>query len=227
LAETTTFPLADEPLFKLKALRWAQQFQTVCLLDSNQYELDKYSSMEWVLAIDALDFCADKTNSFEALKVFVNNASGKIFGYLSYDLKNQIEALTSDNEESIGFPPIYFFKPRYIIEIKAGKVTFNRNYPEAFDLYERIMNTESLLPSYLVPRPSTLTPRTAKDKYISNVNRIKDQIKAGDFYEMNYCCEFYAERAVIEPLSVPSSNWVIGICSVPAPSAFLKRRVAR
>jgi para-aminobenzoate synthetase component 1 len=174
----------------------------VCLLDSNQYELDKYSSMEWVLAIDALDFCADKTNSFEALKVFVNNASGKIFGYLSYDLKNQIEALTSDNEESIGFPPIYFFKPRYIIEIKAGKVTFNRNYPEAFDLYERIMNTESLLPSYLVPRPSTLTPRTAKDKYISNVNRIKDQIKAGDFYEMNYCCEFYAERAVIEPLSV-------------------------
>lgn len=202
LAETTTFPLADADLFKRNALRWAQQFQTICLLDSNSYQLDKYSSVEWLLAIDALDFCAEKANSFEALKAFVDKASDNVFGYLSYDLKNQVEDLSSENPDSVGFPLMYFFKPRYIIEIKAGKVTFNRNYPEAFDLYERIMNVEAALPSSLVSRLSPLAARTLKDKYIANVDQIKDQIKAGDFYEMNYCCEFYAEHTAIEPLSV-------------------------
>jgi para-aminobenzoate synthetase component 1 len=152
------------------------------------------------LAIDALDFCADKTNSFEALKAFAGNTSDKIFGYLSYDLKNQVEHLTSGNPDGIGFPPMYFFKPRYIIEIKAGKVTINRNYPEAFDLYERIINMESV--GSESSSPKSLVPRTLKDKYIANVDRIKEQIKAGDFYEMNYCCEFYAERAVVEPIAV-------------------------
>ncbi|MCW3125163.1 MAG: aminodeoxychorismate synthase component [Bacteroidetes bacterium] len=203
LAETTIFPLADEASFKLRALRWAAQFQTVCLLDSNSYALDKYSTVEWMLAVDALDFCMDKTNSFEALKVFTANASDKIFGYLSYDLKNQVEHLTSENPDGIGFPLMYFFKPRYIIEVKEGKVTFNRNYPEAFDLYERIMTTDdgrgTTANAFI---PLSLTPRTPRDKYISSVNSIKQQITSGDFYEMNYCCEFYAENTKIKPLSV-------------------------
>ena len=200
MSETTSFALTDAALFKRNALRWASQFQTVCLLDSNSYQLDKYSSVEWVLAVDPLDFCADQTNSFDALKVFLGNARERIFGYLSYDLKNQIEHLTSDHVDGIGFTPMYFFKPRYIIEIKVGKVTFNRNYPEAFDLYERIMAQEPQTP--VNTKAFKLTPRTSKEKYIENVNRIKEQIKAGDFYEMNYCCEFYAENTEIEPLPV-------------------------
>jgi para-aminobenzoate synthetase component 1 len=116
----------------------------------------------------------------------LSNSDGRTFGYLSYDLKNQIENLTSDNADGIGFPSMYFFKPRYIMEVKDGKVTFNRNYPEAFDLYERIM---AQVPQTLVnPSIIKLSPRTAKQKNIENVNRIKEQIKAGDFYEMNYCC---------------------------------------
>ena len=200
MAETTSFALTDAALFKRNALQWASQFQTVCLLDSNSYQLDKYSSVEWVLAVDTLDFCADLVNSFEALKGFLNNSNERIFGYLSYDLKNQIEHLTSDNVNGIGFPPMYFFKPRYIIEIKGGKVTFDRNYPEAFDLYERIMAFGPQISAN--QKVEMLKPRTSKADYIENVDRIKEQIKAGDFYEMNYCCEFYSEDTAIEPVSV-------------------------
>jgi para-aminobenzoate synthetase component 1 len=203
MAETTTFTLADIDLFKRNALRWAGQFQAVCLLDSNAYPHDKYSSVEWILAVDALDFCADTANSFDALQAFTKSATDKVFGFLSYDLKNQVEQLTSDNVDGMGFPLIYFFKPRYIIEIKGGKVTFNRNYPEAFDLYERVMGTRDERRATMEnANILVLKSRTSKDKYIANVNRIKDQITAGDFYEMNYCCEFYAKDTVIEPLSV-------------------------
>ena len=200
MAETTTFTLTDEAAFRLRALEWAGQFDVVCLLDSNGYSLDKYSSLDWVLAIDALDFISDKVKSFEALKKFVDSAQEKVFGFLTYDLKNQVEHLSSFNIDNLDFPSLYFFKPRYIIEVKGGKVTFNRNYPESFDLYERIMNQEPRIKSQ--EGIFTLNHRTSKDKYLSNVKSIKEQIKAGDFYEINYCCEFYAGETRIEPLAV-------------------------
>lgn len=209
MAETTTFTLTDEAAFRLQALEWASQFSVVCLLDSNGYKLDKYSSLDWVLAVDALDFVSTKENSFDALKKFVNTAQDNVFGFLTYDLKNQIEDLTSSNVDNIDFPPLYFFKPRYIIEVKAGKVTFNRNYPESFEMYERIMTGDEGLetkdktpPSTVDRRSLTLSSRTSKEKYLANVKSIKDQITAGDFYEMNYCCEFYTEHSRIEPLAV-------------------------
>ena len=210
MLKTTTFTLTDEAAFRLRALRWADQFAVVCLLDSNGYSQDKYSSLDWILAVDALDFISDKSNSFDSLKNFVNTAQDKVFGFLTYDLKNQIEDLTSSNIDNLDFPPLYFFKPRYIIEVRNGKVTFNRNYPEAFDLYERIMATgdrrqttdSAFDPSTIVRRPSTLISRTSKGQYLTNVRKIKGQISAGDFYEMNYCCEFYAEQSRIEPLDV-------------------------
>jgi len=224
LAETTRFTLTDEATFKRKALEWACQFRVVCLLDSNAYPQDKYSSIDWVLAVDALDFVSADRNSFDALKAFIDTSKEKVFGFLTYDLKNQIEHLSSSNIDNLDFPTLYFFKPRYIIEVKGGKVTFNRNYPESFELYERIgtrdegrgttdnvlpssiacrlSSADNALPSSVVSRPSSLTPRTSKEKYLANVRRIKEQIKAGDFYEINYCCEFYAENSQIGPLEV-------------------------
>lgn len=209
LADTTTFPVADIALFKRNALRWASQFQTVCLLDSCGYQLDKYSSVEWVLAVDAWDFCSERTDSFDALKKFTADINDKVFGFLTYELKDQTERLSSANQDGMHWPLMYFFKPRYIIECRSGKVIINRNYPEAFDLYERIMTTDhgpritdNALSSSVVHRPLSLSPRTSKEKYLTNVSRIKDQIVAGDFYEMNYCCEFYAEQTEIDPLRV-------------------------
>jgi para-aminobenzoate synthetase component 1 len=213
LAETTTLPLTDAPLFKRRALQWAAQFSAVCLLDSNGYTQDRYSSLDWMLAVDALDFINMEKNSFEALKTFVDSASDKAFGFLTYDLKNQTEHLSSSHTDHIGFPALYFFKPRYIIEVKNGKAIINRNYPEAFDLYERIMQStvngqrSSLSPPATrlpspVFHPLSLLSRTAKEKYLANVRSIKEQIRLGDFYEINYCCEFYAAQAQIDPLAV-------------------------
>jgi para-aminobenzoate synthetase component 1 len=209
LAETTTFTLTDEATFRLRALEWASQFSVICLLDTNGYSHDKYTSLDWILAVDALDFVSAKEGSFEALKKFLNAAKEKVFGFMTYDLKNQIEDLTSSNIDNLDFPPLYFFKPRYIIEVRAGKVTFNRNYPESFEMYERIMargegreTKDNISPSTIDRRPLTLASRTSKEKYLANVRSIRDQITAGDFYEMNYCCEFYAEQSRIEPLNV-------------------------
>ena len=201
LAETTSFKLTDQHTFRHKALQWGAQFSVCCLLDSNAYPHDEYSSADWTLAVDALDFVSARSNSFESLRQFIDSAQERVYGFLTYDLKNQIENLSSTNIDVLDFPLLYFFKPRYIIEIKDGRAIFNRNYPEAFDLYERIMNT-TFHPSSTLHGPSSLISRTKKATYLQNVLSIKEQIKAGDFYEMNYCCEFYAEASQIDPLIV-------------------------
>jgi para-aminobenzoate synthetase component 1 len=198
VAETTTITLSNVAAFKQKALVWANYFRVACLLDSNGYPQPTYSSKEWVLAIDAVDEITGQQNGFTQLNTFTQQATETIFGFLGYDLKNETEKLTSNNFDGLKFPDLYFFKPRYLFEIAGNKLTINRNYPETFELLELIeklsLPTESKV-------PVTLQARTNKQQYLANIDKIRTQIAAGDFYEMNYCNEFYATGASLNPVA--------------------------
>lgn len=198
MAETTTITLSNVAAFKQKALVWANYFRVACLLDSNSYPHPTYSSKEWVLAIDAVDEITGQQNSFTQLNTFTQQATETIFGFLGYDLKNETEKLTSNNFDGLNFPDLHFFKPRYLFEIAGNKLTINRNYPETFELLEMIdklsLPTES-------SAPVTLQARTDKEQYLANIDKIRAQIAAGDFYEMNYCNEFYATGATLNPVA--------------------------
>ncbi len=74
-------------------MAWAQQFEQVVWLDSNNYP-QKYSKFQAVLAVDAHSILqSDFRNAFTKLKNYKTNLRDYIFGYLSYDLKNDIEDL--------------------------------------------------------------------------------------------------------------------------------------
>src|SRR3954467_8986531 len=123
MAESTTVSLPDIDSFKVKALPRANHFKTVCLLDSNSYPHKDYKSKDWVLAIDAVnEMHGSSDNAFEDLKQFRKKVQATIFGFFSYDLKNQIEKLSSNNYDGIKFPDMYFFQPRYLFEITGDKL---------------------------------------------------------------------------------------------------------
>lgn len=195
---STTVTIPDPPSFRMKALYWANHFRTVCLLDSNHYYPDKYRTKEWVLAIDSIDEITCGENAFAQLKEFRARCDSDIFGFLSYDLKNQIHHLESLHPDALSFPDLYFFKPRYLLEIKGDKLTVNRNYPETFELIEHIEKVH--LPKPFEHHRLRLQSRTNRDQYLQRVDHIKRQIARGDFYELNYCNEFYAEHTSIHPV---------------------------
>lgn len=199
MADSTTVSITDVALFKAKALQWANHFETVCLLDSNNYPHSTYTSKNWVLAVGAYHELICGPDAFEKLKQFCKNLKSLAFGFLCYDLKNQIEHLESSGFDGLKFPDLYFFEPRYLIEIKDEKVTINRNYPETFELIELIQKIHLHTPP---PTKTKLHPRTSKEQYIKNVSSIRQQIQEGDFYELNYCTEFFANDVVIDPVSV-------------------------
>lgn len=194
--EKTTFQLDDVFVFKQKAIYWANLFDTFCLLDNNQDNLYTYHSFEWKLAVDALAFIENE--SFEQLETFKKDKN--VFGFLAYDLKNKIEKLHSENEDKLKIPDLFFFEPRFLLEINDNLLSINRNYPEAFHLLDLI--NQIVLPEKYVSQEVALDLNVTKQEYINNVEAIKKHIVEGDIYELNYCVEYSKTQIDLDTLAV-------------------------
>ena len=98
--------------FKTQLLHWAQQFNNICFLDSNNYPPQhtefSYNSIVGIGKIEELKIEAE--NNFEQIENFYAKKKDWLFGYLSYDLKNEIEPLSSTNFDGLQFPTLHFFQ---------------------------------------------------------------------------------------------------------------------
>ncbi len=197
------FTVSSTDNFKTKLLMWAQQSETIIWLDSNKYN-QKYSSFDCVLAID--EFTSIKTdyhNAFYKLKEYQSNTKDYIFGYISYDAKNDVEKLTSNNFDGLGFDDLYFFQPKKLIFIKDNTIEFN--YLKMIDnqIYTdfEIIKKQSKI-NIEIQNNINIKLRIHKDEYHKKINDILEHIHRGDIYETNFCQEFYAENTTINPLNV-------------------------
>lgn len=197
--------LQNPKTFKNQLLIWAQQYDDVVWLDSNNYE-QKFTSYDAVLAVDAFtSIQTDYKDSFEKLKEYQSTTKDWIFGYLTYDLKNDIEALTSENHDGLAFPDLYFFQPKKLFLLKENRLEIQ--YLNCVDdelegdlkclLENRECRTER---SRSACGEVKIKLRIHKDEYFSKVNKILEHIHRGDIYETNFCQEFYAENTCIHPL---------------------------
>jgi para-aminobenzoate synthetase component 1 len=212
--------------FKRKLLVWGSQFKECIWLDSNSYKT-KYQTYDGVLAVEAASVLkTDWPNAFSQLEKFRNETRDWVFGYLGYDLKNDVESLSSDNFDGLGFPDLYFFQPKKLIFLKEGEVEFcylnqwkNENQIEnqIEKDFQSIQNVEPL------PRtPSNqlkIQPRISKKNYLEKTARFLHHLHRGDIYEANFCQEFYAENAEIAPVE---TFFKLNEISVPPFAAFLK-----
>lgn len=194
-----SFQLTAE--FKHKALKWASQYDVCMLLDNNDaVNACGLHDIEFAVAAGVKHSLRCKTGSaFSELKSFADifmkrKDEGKmIFGHLSYDLKNEIEKLTSTHIRRINFPDLHFFEPLHFMAIdKNGK------FHGDIGLVDLINNTAS--DSISKPHKKVvMNEKVSREKYISNVKEIRQHIIEGDVYEMNYCVEFFSENAEIIP----------------------------
>jgi len=200
-----SFSLESVDSFKSKLLIWAQQFEAISWLDSNQYH-QKYSSFDAILAVDEFtSIKTDYTNAFEALKEYQSITKDYLFGYLSYDLKNDVEKLTSNNFDGLHFADLYFFQPQRIISIKGNTIEFSylKMIDDEIDTdFEAILAIELHQELKVSQEEIKVKLRIHKDEYYQKVHTILSHIHRGDIYEANFCQEFYAENATINPLEV-------------------------
>lgn len=184
-------------------MQWAQQFDEVAWLDSNGYE-QGHGSYEAILAVDA--FTAVKTDhheAFDKLEEYQSIANDWLFGYLSYDLKNDVERLHSNNDDGLHFPDLYFFQPKKLFLFSENEVEalyLNFVSDELDTDWQDILNVSISKGELTMDPPVKIRLRTSKDSYFGKVNEMLRHIERGDIYEANFCQEFYAEEAIIDPL---------------------------
>ena len=190
----------DIASFEAKALSWAQQFEQVCYLQSNGYA-DEYSSVSSLLAVDASAiFESTGNDTFARLENFKSKHPNQwMFGFFGYDLKNEIEDLTTRFPNPLAFPDCYFFVAKSIIRFNNNQVEILAENPD--NLFFEIQETE--IDSSVVDSDKIIIQkRFSRDEYLHAFQNMQNHIQRGDIYEVNLCQEFYAENAVIDPIRV-------------------------
>ncbi|GLB52346.1 para-aminobenzoate synthase [Neptunitalea chrysea] len=219
--KTQIFSIPTNSLLKEKLLQWSSGFEEVIWLDSNEY-FDQYSEFDAVLAVDALTVLKkkDTNDGFEALKEYQKTTNDYIFGYLSYDLKNETEALISNNIDALAFDLLYFFQPKKIIYLKGNELIFS--YLGMVD--EEIESDLQEIQDTMIFEEHMndvlqVCDRISRPDYLKKVETMQEYMHRGDIYEANLCMEFYAENATINPLSIYKK---LNAISTPPFATFLK-----
>ena len=198
-----SFIVADKIAFKNHLLQWSQQFNEMVWLDSNAHQ-DRYSSFDGILAVDALTLIqTDVEGAFEDLKIYQTETKDWLFGYLSYDLKNDVEKLTSNNPDGLHFPELFFFQPKKIIKMAGKVIEFNYLNMVADEIKEdfELINTgKTEYTCTAITTDIRIKMRIFKDEYFQGAKEMLQHIHRGDIYEANFCQEFYAEDTCIDPL---------------------------
>ncbi|WP_288981351.1 anthranilate synthase component I family protein [uncultured Flavobacterium sp.] len=189
--------------FKNQLLHWSNQHREVAFLDSNTYH-QKYSSYDVVLAVEAFtSIKTDVKNAFQDLYQYQSQMKDWLFGYLSYDLKNDTEDLQSNNYDGLAFPDLFFFQPKKLFLIKENQVEMQylRMCDDEIESdFSAIVSLE--LCDFSTSREIAIQQRISKENYLSKVSKMLEHIHRGNIYEANFCMEFFAENAHIEPLEI-------------------------
>ena len=193
--------VSNPSLFKVQVLNWAQQFREILFLDSNDFP-QQYSKYDCVLAVDAFtSIKTDYQNAFEDLKQYQQTTKDWLFGYLTYDLKNDTESLQSRNYDGLEFPDLFFFQPKKLFLLKGNQLEMHYlnmcDDEIECDFESLLKQTETTTEIF---EPLNIQQRISKEFYLEKVSKMLDYINKGDIYEANFCMEFFAEGE-INPIS--------------------------
>jgi len=128
--------------------------------------------------LDEWKYTGKEQNIFEELDSFINKNKGEtIICFISYDLKNHIEKLNSNNPDKIDFPTIHCLVPK-------------KQKPLDPYLSKENLQIDSIQFQTEMDKPS----------YLNQINKIKTHIQRGDFYEANFCYEWWASPTSFDPI---------------------------
>jgi len=188
--------------FESKLKQWAASQPVCCMLQSNsaqQVKADAYSQFEWCVAVGAASqFSADK-DSFSSLRDFHKAKKDWLFGFLTYDLKNQVEDLHSSNADGLRFPLLHFFQPEFIFikDSKGLRLGYLSSPEKVLSEISSFAPQSSVKEEYQKP-----IAKINRQQYLSDVGAIRKHILAGDVFELNYCIEFFSQQKLHSPYAL-------------------------
>jgi para-aminobenzoate synthetase component 1 len=122
--------------------------------------------------------------------------------------------------DPIGFPDLFFFVPEILIELRSDCVRIGSFRQDQGLIWEEISKTDAASspaaatakpiqpaaaslarPAAAAAAPLNFIPRFTRDEYLATISALRQHILRGDCYEINFCQEFFAQPATIDPLA--------------------------
>lgn len=184
-------------------LNWCNRFNICAFLDNHHYQLPGHS-YECLVGCGAIaSVAAHAGTALDTLQTFIDAQNDWCFGHLGYDLKNETEQLQSACTDQVGFTDLCFFVPEYVFQLSEKEISIGSLKNDQGEIFRQIKALSVIYP----PRKKELQikERVSKQEYLNSIQSIRQHILRGDCYELNYCMEFFAENAVIDPVQAYQS----------------------
>lgn len=116
---------------------------------------------------------------------------------LAYDLKNEIEDLTSENRDLLHFSDLVYFIPRFVLVEKeqSYELLCRKEDRPLFDEQLRLLSKEEKK----LTTKLELQPQLTKKQYTKKFNQIQKHIQQGNIYEINFCQQYIQENIQLSP----------------------------
>lgn len=156
----------------------AQKHDYAAILLSNNYT-DEYGRF-------------DAIAGFGSRKIFrtpeeLDEFKGLALGHISYQYKNSIPNIVPTENHEVSIPGFSFFEPKSAILVERNGE--KRHLGETI-----IFDTE--LDIDAIQEIGEWVGTTEKEQYLDTVSRIREDIRNGVYYELNYCMQFSADANI-------------------------------
>ncbi len=213
-----------------------QHYPYLVALNSNQKRdglPPHYHHLDWMVAASshATLEVASAGNAFEQLKISRQSKKWQ-FGFLTYDLKNELESLSSQHPDGLAFPAMAFMEPEWLFICQNGRIDclLQANATNWHHWLQGELALDFSLPKVSFQR------HVSDTNYLRTIEEIREHIGAGTVYELNYCMEWSSKvevldgplvyRALNEKTQAPFSTylqwnnrWLVG----GSPERFLRK----
>ena len=189
-------PLAGLPAdFQARALRWAAGFAHCAFFQPNSLP---YPEGPFTRLLAVATRADDAPRMLIELQPWLSRTdAAPRCGFVTYDVKNEVEALSSGNYAGFSWPQLHFFRAETWLHWHGSHL-------------EICGNTNGILAEILatavpVPAPLQVTglrPRLPRTEYLQAVEAIREDILSGEVYELNLCQEFYADGVTLDPIDI-------------------------
>lgn len=169
------------------ALVWANGFRHFCYLNGNNspYAYDAFSEILAVGNAPATELSEEPLNEFSELF----EAKKDFFGFLSYELLSDKKTLGSKGS---------FFSPETIIRFLNSETIEIESIKEPNDIFKFIIKANNK--GGIFHKKIQFQARLNKEEYVSTIEKLKQHINRGDIYQLNFCIDFEAKEAIIDPI---------------------------
>ncbi|MES2677257.1 MAG: aminodeoxychorismate synthase component I [Pseudomonadota bacterium] len=124
------------------------------------------------------------------------NLSSQYFGYLGYDLKNQLEDLQNGKKSFIDLPNLWMINFGLVLEFDHNEkqVSVIARSGVSHDVaIQKIISNKTGLPRRIKRLAMTIDSNFSKSEYFHKVKSIQTHIKNGDIYQANLTRKFFGK----------------------------------